>query len=61
MFVIDKQGILRYQGAIDSIASVDSGDIENAENYVIDAVDALMNDKAIKISQTRPYGCSVKY
>ena len=61
MYVIDKQGVLRYQGAIDSIASVDTSDIANADNYVIDAVDALMRDKRIKVAQTRPYGCSVKY
>ncbi len=61
MYVIDKEGILRYAGAIDSIASADPADIETADNYVIGALGALKSGAAVEPSQTQPYGCSVKY
>ena len=32
-----------------------------ARNYVREAVDDLLAGKPIEVSQTKPYGCSVKY
>lgn len=61
MFVIDKDGILAYQGAIDSIASANMDDIKSATNYVAAAVSALIQQKDVEVAKTRPYGCSVKY
>ncbi len=61
MFVIDKEGVLRYQGAIDSIKSFDSEDIAKADNYVLDALDAIATGAGVAVSSTEPYGCSVKY
>jgi peroxiredoxin len=61
MFVIDKEGILRYQGAIDSIKSFDSEDITKADNYVIDALNAINTGAGVEVTSTEPYGCSVKY
>lgn len=61
MYVIDPQGTLVYQGAIDSIRSTDPGDIEIAQNYLSVALDEVMSGKEVSISDTRPYGCSVKY
>lgn len=61
MFVIDKAGVLRYQGAIDSVKSAKKEDIEGATNYVATALDELMADKAVTTKETSPYGCSVKY
>ena len=61
MYVIDAEGNLRYQGAIDSIASAKQADIEKAESYVAQALDALLKGEAPKTTETKAYGCSVKY
>ena len=61
MFVIDKEGKLVYQGAIDSKPSSDTADVEGAENYVKVALDSSMAGKPVATSSTKPYGCSVKY
>lgn len=61
MFVIDPKGTLVYAGAIDDKPTPDPDDIKTADNYVKDAIDALLAGQPIKVSQTRAYGCSVKY
>ena len=61
MFVIDKQGKLVYQGAIDSKASANTADVADAENYVRVALDSSMAGKPVANASTKPYGCSVKY
>ncbi|MFZ4540643.1 MAG: thioredoxin family protein [Rickettsiales bacterium] len=61
MFVIDKDGKLVYQGAIDSVPSPDAKDIAGATNYVSEALAAMKAGKPIATASTRPYGCSVKY
>jgi len=60
MFVIDKTGTLVYDGAIDDKPDP-SHDPKAARNYVQEAVDDLLAGKPIEVSQTKPYGCSVKY
>jgi peroxiredoxin len=60
MFVIDKKGTLVYDGAIDNQADPFHNP-KTADNYVKDAIDDLMAGKPIAVSQTKPYGCSVKY
>lgn len=61
MFIIDKNGILVYAGAIDSDSSFKSSSIEGATNYVTKALESLKAGKPIKTASTKPYGCSVKY
>jgi peroxiredoxin len=61
MFVIDKQGKLVYQGAIDSKPTANAADVANAENYVKVALDNSMAGKPVENASTKPYGCSVKY
>ncbi len=61
MYVIDAEGVLRYAGAIDSIPSADKSDIESATNYVRAAFDAMAAGREVETSQTRAYGCSIKY
>ena len=61
MFVIDADGKVVYQGAIDSIASADPADIAKADNYVRDAIAAVKGGGEIAKTTTQPYGCSVKY
>jgi peroxiredoxin len=60
MYVINKDGVLVYEGAIDNRPEP-SGDPRTAHNYVRDAVDALLAGKPVAVSETKPYGCSVKY
>jgi hypothetical protein len=60
-FIVDARGVLRYAGAIDSIPSPDPADIAKAENYVSEALDALLAGQPVKTASTRSYGCSVKY
>lgn len=61
MFVINADGVLVYQGAIDSKKSTDPADIAGAENYVAKALDAVLAGKSVSQAKTEPYGCSVKY
>ena len=61
MYVIDSKGIVRYTGAIDSIATANAGDIMKAKNYITSAVSKVLLQEKPNPSKTRPYGCSVKY
>lgn len=61
MFIIDPQGKLVYEGAIDSIPSARVSDIAKATNYVRVALDDLKAGRPIEKTATHPYGCSVKY
>ena len=63
MYVINEEGLLKYQGAID-----DAGgrgfmfkDLLEANNYVKIAIKELNQGKKISNPVTKPYGCSVKY
>lgn len=61
MFVIDPEGTLIYQGAIDDKRSTRVADVETAHNYVVAALDAAMAGQPVSVASTTPYGCSVKY
>jgi hypothetical protein len=61
MFVVDPEGKLIYQGAIDDKPSTDTDDIPGAKNYVKAAVEAALAGQPVAEAQTKPYGCSVKY
>ena len=61
MYIIDADGVLRYNGAIDSIQSADVADIEKAEQFVEIALAELAAGEPVSRPLTRPYGCSVKY
>ncbi len=61
MFVINPEGELIYQGAIDDKPSVDPADIALAQNYVQAALDAAMAGESVVVPSTKSYGCSVKY
>ena len=58
MFVIDKAGVLRYAGAIDSDPR---GKEAAPQNYADQAVSALLAGKDPPHANTEPYGCTVKY
>lgn len=61
MFVIDKEGDIVYEGAIDNapIGNVNRG--EEKTNYVEAALSELINGDEVTIPETAPYGCTVKY
>jgi peroxiredoxin len=61
MFVINPEGILIYDGAIDNKPTTDLDDIPGARNYVSEALEEAMAGKSVSVPTTRPYGCSVKY
>jgi hypothetical protein len=61
MYVIDKDGVLRYMGGIDSIASTDEEDIPKATQYVRQALAEIKAGKTVSVPTSEPYGCSVKY
>lgn len=58
MFILDPAGGLVYQGAIDDDRK---GDKSDRVNYVQKALDELLAGKPVTTTQTKPYGCSVKY
>jgi peroxiredoxin len=61
MYIIDKEGILVYRGAIDSKSDADTASIAGATNYVAVALDEVLAGKPVSTPETKAYGCSVKY
>jgi peroxiredoxin len=61
MVVINPQGVIVYDGAIDNRPTSDLKDIQGATNYVSLALEQSMAGQNVNTQATRPYGCSVKY
>lgn len=61
MFVINKEGVLVYQGAIDDKPDTDKASVLTATNYVAAALDEIIAGKKVSQSTTKAYGCGVKY
>ncbi len=59
MYVIDSEGVLVYQGAIDDDPRGQKGD--DVTCYVSAAVDSTMAGEEVEVGTTKPYGCGVKY
>ena len=51
MFVVDKNGMLAYDGALDDQAG------EGGQNYVATVLDELTAGKPVTTTKTMPYGC----
>lgn len=59
MFVVDKNGMLVYQGALDNAPT---GRLDGEyTNYVENALMAVTKGREVSMDDTKPYGCSVKY
>lgn len=56
VFVIDRQGILRYRGAADDVAFRKR---EPTQYYLNEAVKALQNGQLPEINDVQPFGCSI--
>ena len=61
MYIIDKEGKLVYNGAIDDDPSADGTKGDKATNYVAKALDEVLAGKPVSTAETKPYGCGVKY
>jgi len=61
MFIINPQGTLIYNGAIDDRPTTDVADVNGAKNYVSAALGEATAGKPVGTPTSRPYGCSVKY
>jgi peroxiredoxin len=58
VFVIDTEGKIAYNGAIDNN---DNPNKAGDKNYVKMALDEVLAKKPVTTSSTKPYGCGVKY
>jgi peroxiredoxin len=61
MYVITKDGVLAYAGAIDDKPTSRRSDVETAQNYVRPALAAVAAGQPVKTPVTRAYGCTIKY
>lgn len=61
MYIIDPQGKVAYNGAIDDKRSANPADVKTAKNYVAAALDEMKAGRPVSVASTAPYGCSVKY
>jgi peroxiredoxin len=58
MYIVGKNGVLMYNGAIDDDSGIDN---LGKTNYVSKALDEILAGTTVSTPETRPYGCSVKY
>ena len=61
IFIIDKDGFLAYQGAIDNSPLGKIPEEKEYINYANKALSEITAGKQVSEPQTKPYGCSVKY
>ena len=61
MYIIDPQGKVVYNGAIDDKRSTNVADVKTSKNYVVAALDELKAGKPVSVASTAPYGCTIKY
>jgi len=61
MYVITKDGLLAYAGAIDDKPTTRRADIEGAQNYARPALASVTAGQPVKQPVTRAYGCTIKY
>jgi peroxiredoxin len=61
LFIINKEGVLVYDGAIDSKPSTDAADVATADKLFANALEAVIAGKEVVNAKNKPYGCGVKY
>lgn len=61
MYIIKPDGVLAYAGAIDDKPTTRNADVKTAKNHVDEALSELKSGKAVSTTNTRAYGCTVKY
>src|SRR5512139_2957947 len=55
-FVVDREGILRYRGAIDDVTFRQR---KATRFYLEEAVEALLDNRMPELQETLPYGCTI--
>lgn len=61
MFIINTDGNIVYNGAIDNAPMGRVPQDKEYVNYVDKALEELTSGKTVSIAKTKPYGCTVKY
>ncbi|MGA2052674.1 MAG: redoxin family protein [Opitutales bacterium] len=61
MFLINKDGVLVYQGAMDSITPRSPADVAKADPWFKNAMEATVAGQPVANGTTKSYGCSIKY
>lgn len=61
IYIINKDGVLVYAGAMDDQASVDHNSIGQGNQYVETALTEVEAGKPVSTPVSRAYGCAVKY
>jgi len=61
MVIINPEGEILYNGAIDNRPSPNPATIEGATNYVNQVMEEALSGRPISVSTTQPYGCAVRY
>ncbi len=61
MLLINPEGKVVYNGAIDDKRSYNPEDVKTAKNHLRVALDESLAGKPVTTASTSPYGCSVKY
>jgi len=61
MYIIDAEGNIVYNGAIDNAPLGRPAEGQTPVNYVDKTLEELTAGKAVTTSETKPYGCTVKY
>jgi peroxiredoxin len=56
-FVLDKDRVIRYTGAMDD--NINEGKV--TKHYLKDAVNAVLNGETVEVTETQHKGCGVKY
>jgi peroxiredoxin len=61
MVVINPEGMVIYNGAIDDKPTSDLADVQGAKNYVSAALGDAMANRPVAVPSSQPYGCGIKY
>lgn len=61
MYIIKPDGLLAYAGAIDDKPTARTSDLKDAKNFVDNALSELKAGKPVSTTNSRAYGCVVKY
>jgi hypothetical protein len=61
IFIIDANGTLIYMGGMDDQPSTRTADIDQATDYVGEALDNAVAGRPVARPITRPYGCPIEY
>jgi peroxiredoxin len=56
-YVIDKEGVIRYTGALDD----NMNESKVTKKYLRDAVDAVLANETVETTETQAKGCGIRY